>query len=147
MNFWLPRFDPDGVDQRRMVRAIKRGLMYQVSTWGCQRCGYHEFECGIDLHHMWEDLKTFNYGDEIARLAAARTRRTILDQLEKLQAELDQGVYVLCASCHRAFHAGHLRYVDLGPPATLDIHKAHSWAVLNLDRVRDPVKPNGSLPG
>jgi len=48
----------------------------EITSLFCERCGYKEFECGIDIHHIDE-----NYNN---------------DSIDNLIA--------LCAPCHRALH-------------------------------------------
>jgi hypothetical protein len=49
---------------------------HNVEKLSCQRCGYDEFECGIDIHHLNGDWR---------------------DNTEK-------NLISLCAPCHRALH-------------------------------------------
>lgn len=53
----------------------------------CKRCGYSEFECGVDIHHINENRKDNSF----------------------------ENLKPLCACCHKALHNGLWKLGDLGP--------------------------------
>jgi len=65
-------------------REYKR--LNEIERLICQRCGYDEFECGIDIHHVDHNHEN--------------------SSKENLMA--------LCAPCHRAMHYGFWKLEELG---------------------------------
>lgn len=61
----------------------------------CIYCGYDEFDCSLDLHHINPEEKDTNFA----------TKRGW--SRERLIKELDKCV-LLCRNCHQAFHGGHI---------------------------------------
>jgi hypothetical protein len=59
----------------------------EVVRLTCSRCGYDEFECGIDIHHVDQD-----HGN--------MTKENLM---------------ALCSPCHRAMHFGYWKLEELGP--------------------------------
>jgi len=65
-----------GNGQYSYRRTYKR--IFHVRQLQCHRCGYREFECGVDIHHSDNNRKN-NTGENLV---------------------------ALCAPCHRALHCG-----------------------------------------
>lgn len=59
----------------------------------CIKCGYNKCINAMDFHHLDSDEKSFG-------ISAKKSR-----SLENIKSELDKCV-LLCANCHREFHAG-----------------------------------------
>jgi len=62
---------------RKVYRRLYKES-HEIDELSCERCGYCEFECGIDIHHLDEDYTN--------------------NSKENMKA--------LCAPCHRALHLG-----------------------------------------
>ena len=61
----------------------------------CKLCGYNKCEKALEFHHLDPSTKLIN----IAKLGMTRhNSQFVLDELRKC--------VVLCANCHREFHAG-----------------------------------------
>jgi len=69
----------------------KKWKMLQLVGGKCCRCGYNEFEAGLDFHHVDPTEKDITKFSNIG--------------LEKAMAEVDKCV-VLCRNCHTTLHAG-----------------------------------------
>ena len=60
---------------------------------GCSKCGYKEYACALDFHHLDPKEKDIN-----PALLAYRGW-----SMENIKKELDKCI-VLCANCHRVVH-------------------------------------------
>ena len=76
-------------------KVLRNNKKYIISYLGgkCICCGYHKFDCALDVHHL--DLTKKN------KKISAHAKWN----WEKLKAELENCV-LLCSNCHRAVHAG-----------------------------------------
>ncbi|KKN02889.1 hypothetical protein LCGC14_1113050 [marine sediment metagenome] len=84
--------------KRRLVRvAKKKAWLVEYSKKGCVVCGEARGSCLV-FHHVDPDTKGFS----VSRLAWGSWG------LSKLKAEVAKCV-LLCANCHRAFHASEFR--------------------------------------
>jgi hypothetical protein len=60
----------------------------------CVRCGYDEFSCSLDIHHIDPNSKDPNFHQMRSWL------------MEKIRLECKKCV-LLCKNCHASFHSGH----------------------------------------
>lgn len=67
------------------LRKKKTRYHFEVSDLKCTRCGYNEFSCGIDIHHIDGDNSN----------------------------DVKENLIPLCPSCHRALHCGLWKLEDL----------------------------------
>ena len=76
--------------------AIKRNVEF-ISDYkikkGCEICGYKEYDCALDFHHIDKDSKVKN----VARMVYNGC------SVETLKKEIDDCM-VLCSNCHRVWH-------------------------------------------
>jgi len=63
----------------------------------CKACGYSKCIAALDFHHLDEDKKKFGLSQDGLTRSWERTKN-----------ELDKCI-LLCANCHREFHAGVLQ--------------------------------------
>ncbi|MBO4400294.1 MAG: HNH endonuclease [Selenomonadaceae bacterium] len=82
-------------------KADKTNKLQAVIYLGgkCSCCGYDKYLCALDIHHIDPDDKNENF------------RRHSGWSWKKLKQELDKCI-LLCANCHRAFHAGFIAEND-----------------------------------
>jgi len=57
----------------------------------CEKCGYNEYKCALDFHHIDSSKKNFNI--------STGGRKS----LERLKNEIEKCI-LLCSNCHRTFH-------------------------------------------
>ncbi len=79
------------VSKRR--RAIKQ-MAVQYKGGKCEICGYNKCAAAMDFHHRNPSLKKFS----LSIRGLSRSLEAIKDELDKCA--------LLCANCHREFHAG-----------------------------------------
>lgn len=63
----------------------------------CLMCGYDKCSAALDFHHIDESTKSFGLSQDGMTRSWKRTKK-----------ELDKCV-LLCANCHREYHAGDLQ--------------------------------------
>jgi transcription elongation factor Elf1 len=68
---------------------------------GCKVCGYRRMASSLELHHLAGQEKDNHIGDMIHDGVSTK----------RLKAEVRKCV-VLCANCHREFHAGLISLTD-----------------------------------
>jgi 5-methylcytosine-specific restriction endonuclease McrA len=82
------------------IRAVKkrrykvREMAISYKGGKCQRCGYDVCKESLEFHHIVKDKKNFGIS------AKGYTRSWVA-----IKSELDKCV-LLCANCHREWHAG-----------------------------------------
>ena len=74
-------------EHKLLVNELKRG--------GCILCGYNQYLPALDWHHIDKDTKDKD-------ISSSETMRKSVD---RIMNEISKCV-VLCANCHRAYHAG-----------------------------------------
>ena len=82
--------------QARLIDWLK-------TSSGCSSCGYNEHPSALDFHHIDESTKT------AAVSSMVRNRLPVAD----IAAEVDKCI-VLCANCHRIFHATNIDAEERG---------------------------------
>lgn len=86
-----PRCRSERVVERR--RKVK-GILVAESGGACAMCGYEEYACALQFHHLDPAKKRFEIGG-----------RGLTRALESLREEARKCV-LLCANCHAAVEAG-----------------------------------------
>ena len=81
----------EAVARRR--RKVKRILIEEAGGC-CRMCGYDEFDCALEFHHLDPAEKGFGIA-----------QRGITRSIERVRAEARKCV-LLCANCHAAVEAG-----------------------------------------
>lgn len=75
-------------------KAKKRALVQEKKASGCMVCGYNRCPEALDLHHLDESTKEGTLANMIHEAG-----------IKRVEAELKKCA-VLCANCHREYHAG-----------------------------------------
>lgn len=80
--------------------TIKKGIekrLYALDKLGgkCVNCGYCEFTCSLDIHHLDPKIKDVNFSS---------FRGWTLKRIDK---EIENCV-LLCKNCHSAYHSGYI---------------------------------------
>jgi hypothetical protein len=80
--------------QRRQYNYQLKRPFIELAGGKCMRCGYAEFQSGLDFHHIDGRLKEY-------------APQTIIKSADydRVYAELDKCA-LLCRNCHSSFHAG-----------------------------------------
>lgn len=90
--------------QHIVERRLKlRKLANEYLGGECIICGFNEYDAALDCHHVDPKTKKFS----IARLLSDTSPKKS-DAMKRLFKELDKCV-LLCANCHRAYHAGEIQ--------------------------------------
>jgi len=90
-----------------IVRAVKkrrkkvREMAIDHKGGRCQCCGYDKCKDSLEFHHLVKDKKSFG----ISAKGYTRSWKAIKTELEKC--------LMLCANCHREWHAGIIDEDDL----------------------------------
>jgi len=93
-------------DIKRWYKNMKKNIVFGFGGKCCV-CGYDKCQDAFDLHHLDPKQKSFNIsGFKI------KNKQKIYDECEKC--------VMLCANCHREFHAG---IVEIKNPIRFDITK------------------------
>lgn len=81
---------------KRRKRLKEMAVEYKGGK--CQNCGYNQCLEALDFHHQ-DTKKDKNFG--IASKGYTRSWKKVYEELDKC--------LLLCANCHREFHAGKLQ--------------------------------------
>lgn len=73
----------------------------------CARCGYGEFECSLEFHHIDASKKEASVGKLLYKFESLGTKET----WDSLIREVSKCM-VLCSNCHQSFHFGMWKYTD-----------------------------------
>lgn len=90
-----------------IVRAVKkrrkkvREMAVSFKGGKCQRCGYDRCKDSLEFHHLVSDEKSFG----ISAKGYTRSWAAIEEELKKC--------IMLCANCHREWHAGVIDESDI----------------------------------
>jgi len=98
---------------RRRFEQNKEWLLsyLKVEKITCIRCGYNEFPCGIDEHHLkYDGGKNHN---NFHHTLSVYMHRLCLETFQKRFLERD--TIFLCSNCHRALHYGYWSLERLKP--------------------------------
>lgn len=82
-------------------RIKTKSLIIEHMGGCCQICGYNRCQNALDLHHINPKLKELTFGEIRANPVA----------IAKIAEELKKCI-LLCANCHREFHAGYICLPD-----------------------------------
>ena len=93
---------PDYLSKNQKRRADRKEWYHELmSTKCCIKCGESTFEC-LDWHHVDPKQKD---GSVPVFINEFRSMKQILNEMSKC--------VILCANCHRKFHAGNLNITEL----------------------------------
>ena len=79
--------------KKSQTRDKKRKALILYAGGKCQICGYDKCDRALEFHHLNPANKRFSIASHIDR------------KMEMLYEEVDKCV-LLCANCHREYHAG-----------------------------------------
>lgn len=105
---YFKQYYKDNTEKHRIIaykvnEKKKRYLMQLVSDVkkdkGCQNCKENDPDC-LDFHHIDPKEKEFTISEQVRKKVNP----------DKLLAEINKCI-VLCANCHRKFHAGKIKLV------------------------------------
>ena len=101
-----------------MSRAWRRQLKAAAVAYlggACQSCGYNKCQEALDFHHRDPSEKWFSISDADPRIEG-----------ELLRAELDK-CQLLCANCHREYHAESSTPTATRPSRALPAPELNGW--------------------
>lgn len=106
---------PSNIKSERIKRSrfyqekryvLNKAYLFEQKLFKCRRCGYDEFSCGIDGHHLQPNQKKNKY-DILSRWM----RKLSLKSFAKKIKETD--LLFLCKNCHTALENEEWKVEDI----------------------------------
>lgn len=72
----------------------------------CNICGYNRCKEALEFHHVDPSTKAFNIGTFVGKRAFSENTRKLIDE------EVAKCI-LICANCHREYHAGLINLTKL----------------------------------
>lgn len=100
-------------DKRKSYdNAYDKDRKIQIRIWlediklkyGCANCGYKEYACALDFHHLYGDTKVNNLSSMIY---SKHSKIKFIDEVQKC--------IILCSNCHRLLHNGIITSENMTP--------------------------------